>query len=303
MEISYIEDKNALAYSIDKRDFSMINSIIENNKDNLNFYIEKDNKLFGYKIKIVEQLTKVYGYNVYVVNFYSKNISHSFNIHEDNIISNVMKDLSVQLKKLNGYIIMKVPSDNLMLISQCNIHLKDVIFTGGIVCYYANKINNKEFKEDGLKISVISREKKHELKSKLVPIIQESFKEYYGQYHISHITREKANIIYENWIEEYINSNEENIIMAEYNNEIAGVLSIDDAEFTLELVLAGVTHKFRKLNIYERMIRYGSNLGLSKNKIVTTSTQFDNYSSQRTWINCGFKPYSSYYLYHMNYVK
>lgn len=303
MGASYIEDKNALAYSIDKRDFSIIDSIIENNKNNLSYYIEEDNKLFGYKIKVVEQLTKVYGYNVYVVNFYSKNISHSFNIDEDNIISNVIKNLSVQLQKLNGYIIMKIPSDNIMLIGQCNIHLKNVIFAGGIVCYYANKINLKEFKDDGLKISIVSKEKKHELKSKLVSIIQESFKEYYGQYHISHVTREKANLIYENWIEEYINSNEENIIIAEYNNDIAGVLSIDEDKFTIELVLSGINKKFRELKIYERMIRYGIDLGLSKNKIVTTSTQIDNYSVQRAWINSGFKPYSSYYLYHMNYIK
>ncbi|MZK52786.1 hypothetical protein [Clostridium beijerinckii] len=300
MAISYIEDKNILANCIDKRDFSIIENIIEDDKSNLNFYIEKDDILFGYKIKMVEQLTRIYGYNVYVVNFYSKNISHSFNSAEDNIISKVMEELSVQLKILKGYIIMKVPSDNIMLISQCNIHLKNIIFAGGIVCYYANKINSKDFEDDGLKISIISKEKKHELKSKIVPIIQESFKEYYGQYHISHITREKANIIYENWIEEYINSNEENIIVAEYNNEIAGVLSIDDNEYAIELVLSGINTKFRELKIYERLIRYGISLGLSKNKIVTTSTQFDNFSVQRAWINSGFKPYSSYYVYHLS---
>lgn len=300
MAMSYIEDKNILAHSIDKRDFSIIDNIIEDNKINLNFYIEKDNILFGYKIKIVEQLTKIYGYSVYVVNFYSKNISHSFNSDEDSVISRVMEDLSVQIKILKGYIIMKVPSDNIMLISQCNIHLKNVIFAGGIVCYYANKINSKEFKDDGLKISVISKEKKNELKFKLVPIIQESFKEYYGQYHISHITREKANIIYENWIEEYVNSDKENIIVAEYNNEVAGVLSIDDDKYAVELVLSGINKKFRELKIYERLIRYGISLGLSKNKIITTSTQFDNYSVQRAWINSGFKPYSSYYVYHIS---
>jgi len=300
MGMSYIEDKNALAYSLDKRDFSIIDSIIEKDKNNLNFYIEEDNKLFGYKIKMVEQLTNIYGYNVYVVNFYSKNISHSFNLEEDKLVSNVIKNLAEHLEKIKGYIIMKVPSDNLMLIGQCNIHLKNIIFAGGIVCYYANKINSKEFDDDGLNIGLISKEKKHELKDKIVPIIKESFKEYYGQYHISHITREKANIIYENWIEEYINSDEENIIIAEYNNEIAGVLSIDDDKFAIELVLSGINTKFRKMKIYERLIRYGVNLSLSKNKVVSTSTQFDNYSVQRAWINSGFKPYTSYYVYHIS---
>lgn len=298
--LSYIEDKNLLAYCTEKRDYKIISDYINNNKEILDFKIEEYKSLIGYKINKINQLTEIYEQDFYSVNFFFENITHEFN-EEDNLkIGSLIQHFANQLSEKKGYYIIKVPSSNTMLINQINKLHQKYIFAGGTVCYYTKKIIEKEFKQDGLIIKLASKKDKEKYREELLKLGRKSFEKYFGQYHISYITREKAPLIYENWVNDYLENNDGYLLVAFYQDKLCGFLTLDETDHSLEMVLSGVDENFRGLKIYERMIREGVKLALNKNKLSTLSTQFDNYFVQRAWINIGFKPYYSFYLYHFN---
>jgi ribosomal protein S18 acetylase RimI-like enzyme len=300
LKISHIEDKNLIACCVDKRNYEIINQVIENECNNYDFFIEEQEKKVGYKIYKINQLSEIYGFSVYAVSFIFKDISNAFNEEDNVLIGRAVKDLYNKLKELKGYHILKVPTNNTMLINQYNIYFKNIMFTGGTVCYYTKAIKEKTFDEDGLKICILKRSEKEKYQERLIKLGRESFEDYFGQYHISHITRDKAPLIYEDWVKDYISTDNEDIIVAKYNDDIIGFLAIDYADRTIEMVLSAVDSNYRGLKVYERMIRFGVELGIDSKKILTLSTQFDNYLVQRAWINIGFKPYYSFYLYHIS---
>ena len=76
--------------------------------------------------------------------------------------------------------------------------------------------------------------------------------------------------------------------------------TISETEYTIELVLNAVDKAYGNNKIYERIVRYATKYALEKNKLSTVSTQFDNFFVQRAWINIGYKPYYSFYLFHLN---
>jgi ribosomal protein S18 acetylase RimI-like enzyme len=300
MKTSYIEDKNLLAYCVDRRDYSEITLLIKENKSNFDYIVEDGEDIFAYKIKKIPQLTNIYNYDVFAINFSFNNIEHEFNDKQNKLMESLVKHLSNSMKNVKGYFIIKVPSDNLMLIDQLNIHTMCNIFAGGTVCYYTKELRPKKFQDDDLNIRQITMEEKVEFKDQLLALGRKSFENYFGQYHISYITRDKAPIIYENWVEGYINTDSEDILIATYGKDIAGFLTIDNQPHAIEMVLSAVNEKYRGAKVYERMIRAGVELSLNKNKLATLSTQFDNYLVQRAWVNIGFKPYYSFYLKHYN---
>ena len=75
MRISHIEDKNLIACCVDKRNYEIINKVIEKDCNNYDFFIEEQEKKVGYKIYKVNQLSEIYGVSVYAVNFIFKDIS------------------------------------------------------------------------------------------------------------------------------------------------------------------------------------------------------------------------------------
>jgi len=300
MKTSYIEDKNLLAYCVDRRDYSEITGIIKENINKFDYIVEDGEDIFAYKIKKISQLTNIYNYDVYAINFFFNNIEHEFNNKQGKLMKSLVEHLSNAMNNVKGYFIIKVPSDKLMLIDQLNIYVNKSIFAGGTVCYYTKKLMPKKFQEDDLFIRFITKDEKIKFKDQLLASGRKSFQDYFGQYHISYITRAKAPIIYENWVEDYINSNNEDIILATYGNDVAGFFTVDNQPKVIEFVLGAVNEKYRGANIYERMIRVGALISINNNKLVTISTQFDNYVAQRSMVNIGFKPYYSFYLMHYN---
>lgn len=298
-EISYVEDKSSIAYCVENRNYEKINEIIDKNKAYCNYAIEIDNKFYGYKINKIKQLSNLYQNNYYSVTFSLKNNFNYFNEYDNANINVLIKKLMDEVLSKKGYYIIKVPSNFTTLINQFNNNMNNFIFAGGTVCYYTKNLNYKKFNEDNLVINQLGKYDVLSYKEKLKALGKESFKNYFGQYHISSITRDKAPIIYENWVEDYINAKPENIMIAEYNDKLAGFLIVDSDNESLEMVLSGVDERYKGNKIYERMIRHGVNMALNDNKIATTSTQFDNYLVQRAWVNMGFKPYYSFYLFHI----
>jgi len=300
MKTSYIEDKNLIAYCVDKRDYSEITLLIKENKKSFDYIVEDGEDIFAYKIKKISQLTNIYKKDIFAVNFSFNNIEHEFNEKQVKLMERLVKQLSTTMNNINGYCILKVPSDNLMLIDQLNICLSCNIFAGGTVCYYTKELRPRKFEEDGLSIRLITKKEKIKFKDQLLTLGRKCFEDYFGQYHISYVTRDKAPLIYENWVEDYILSDSEDILIATYGNDIAGFLTIDNQPHVIEMVLSAVNEKYRGAKVYERMIRAGVELSLNNNKLATLSTQFDNYLVQRAWVNIGFKPYYSFYLMHYN---
>ena len=234
------------------------------------------------------------------MNFSFKNIEHEFNDKQGKLMESLVKHLSITMSNIRGYFIIKVPADNLMLIDQLNIHVNKQIFAGGTVCYYTKELRPKNFPQDDLNIRYITKEEKIKYRDQLLILGRKSFENYFGQYHISYITRGSAPIIYENWVDDYINTDSEDILLATYGEDIAGFLTIEKQPHAMEMVLSAVNEKYRGAKVYERMIRAGVELSLKNNKLATLSTQFDNYLVQRAWVNIGFKPYYSFYLMHYN---
>lgn len=300
MNISYLEDKNIIAPAIERRDYSIINDIIDNSKETLDYYIEENVKLVGYKIYEVKQLTEIYGFNVKAISFYMRNIVHEFNENDDKLFERLIGKLNENIYNDKAYYIIKCPSHCPTLINQLNKHLNKVIFTGGTICYYTNKCSNKNFKEDGLQLVFLTEDMKEKYREQLIDLGEKSFEEYFGQYHISYVTREKAPMIYKNWIKDYVENNYKDIIIAKYKDKICGFLTLSENEYCGEIVLNAVDLNHRGSKVYERMLRYAVASLLERNKMPTISTQFDNFLVQRAWVNVGFKPYYSYYLMHID---
>lgn len=299
--ISYIEDKNLLAKSFNDRNYdyinAVINDLIEENK--LNYY---ENGL-GYKVKKINQLSEIYNQKFFAVNFYFNNLKPFFDeemkIHFDKMIKNLKKFL----EENEGYFIIKIPSHIPNLINSLKIVLqKNNIFTGGTICYSINQEVSELKKDDDLTLKMLDFGEYDKYKDYIKNLSYESFKNYFGQYHISDYTRPKAPIIYKNWVRDFFkNPNENNrMIVAEINEKVVGFLTLYKNSHAYELVLSGVDKDYRGNRVYERMIRFGVNYSQKNHKICTLSTQFDNIFVQRAWINIGFKPYYSYYLFHFN---
>ena len=289
-----------LAYCVEHRNYDSINEAINRIQNTFSYVASYENSILGYKIQKINQLSNIYKFDVFAVSFYFTNITHEFNEYFDEKIGVLVQHFVESLKKINGYIIIKVPSSNSMLINQLNKANITFLYAGGTVCYYSNKQNEKVFNDDSLVIKMASTEDKLKYRSDLIELGRKSFEKYFGQYHISYITREKAPLIYENWVEEYLNDEEDNLFVAFIDNRVVGFMTFNETVYANEIVLGGIDSEFRNKKIYERMIRYITKYSLEKEKITTISTQLDNFFVQRAWVNIGYKPYYSFYLFHLN---
>jgi hypothetical protein len=135
----------------------------------------------------------------------------------------------------------------------------------------------------------------------LLSMTLESFETYQGQYHISGVTQNKAGLIYENWIKETMESqNNERCVVAMIHDMPIGFVTIKETEKAVEGVLSAVAAKARKLGAYKAMIAYLINYANQKNKSFVTSTQFDNFIVQGVWNSLGLRPFYSIYNIHID---
>lgn len=299
-KISHIEEKNLLAYSHMEKNFDKVNKYIEKYKNNWSHYIEENNRIYGFNIRFIKQLSNLYNTNVFAVEFFFKNIVSLFNNEDNEKIKSVIEKLERTMLNRKGYYIIKIPSSNMMLINNINLVKEKFIFAGNTINYCTNTLSkSNDFFNDGLEICIANQERKSIHAQELLKLSENSFKDHFTQYHLSHITREKAPHIYKNWIYEYLgHSPTKKIIISKYDNKLAGFIAYNEHNEYLEIILNCVDEKFRGRKIYERMVKEVIKNAINNNKYVTVSTQLDNYFPQRAWINCGLKPYYSFYLMH-----
>lgn len=301
-KISHIEDKKQLAYCFNRRDYSSLKEKIHDGKHELKNYVEKNDQIFGYKFNKIDQLTNIYNFNVYAVNFEFSELSAWPTTEEFSAISKMLLLLNEDIETNSGYYILKIPAHMIYLINMISETIGNYIFAGTTKCYTLNRYIDKQFKADDTRILLANDEIKMMYGEQLKMISQTSFENHKGQYHISEITRDKAPFIYKNWIDTYVNSNGD-IIVAFCGKDIVGFLAIDEDENYIEGSLGAVDSNYRNMHIYEKMERMAVQISIQKNKMFVTSTQLENYIIQKAENNVGLIHYYSFHNIHINNLK
>lgn len=301
MAISFIDDNYKLSECFVKRDYSKIEKKIFDNKEDLTFYIEDNNQLFGFNIRPNIPMTKLYESPFYVVRFVFANVNTLHDRKQEENMRILLQELDKKMNETKGYYNLRIPTHMVDLIRTMNTAIRDTIFCGGTVEeLIANKSVSVPVKE-GLKIFWGTEEYVGKHKETLAQMTHESFLSYQGQYHISTKTEEKAGEIYKNWIESSLNNlGNELVVCAEYDGHPIGFVTFGEQEEAVEGILSAVDSKYRAYGAYKAMISFGINYAYEKNKIFVSSTQFDNYIVQGTWNSLGLKPFYSIYNFHVD---
>lgn len=297
---SYINDWGLLARATADRNDELLFNAVENQKNTLDWYAEEDDHLFGFRIESSESLSNVFGFKTFMVNFFFKNVAFDFDQNNVEVYKGLILNIKKKIDNIPGYYILRVPTSNVNLIDSINNELHNTIFCGSSVLFLCTSAKDETLVNDGIVVQKAGENDIAKNKETLLKMGFESFSSYFGQYHISRITRDKAPILYENWTKEYIEDGRGTIIVAKDNQKVAGFLACEESQHSFEMVLSAVDENYRGNKIYERMIREGTRIALEKNKIATLATQVNNYPVQRAWINIGFKPYFSFYMMHIN---
>lgn len=299
----YIEDKNIIAKCYKNREYEDLKEKINKEKNEYNIYVNREDLGIGYKIKEIDSLSKIYKNKFFAVEFCLYNYD-SRNTNLENIFKEIFINLCADINKTVGYYILKIPCEFESLLSAFNKYVSNAIFTGGTVCYYWDKAISSDVKiNDELDIIKIDQNEAKKLKNKLMELSKKSFTNYVGQYHIAEYTKSKAPIIYEEWVESYIDNMKDTLYVAFLEENPVGFLTVESTDFSNEMVLSAVDESVRGRRIYERMIRKCVEDSKEDKKVVTLSTQFNNYLVQRAWVNIGFKPYHSFYTFHLNNIE
>lgn len=292
--ISYIDDKNLIARCVHSRNWDLINTVILPECIQIN---DMD-KTYAAIVKDIPPLSTLYNKRFASISFAFKNVSREFSPDDKEFVDRLISRLLSYILEHPAYYVIKVPSHMTTLLS--SIGEKPLgFFVGGTICY----MNANEPDQRNSSTVTVNIVEKAELKKHAMEMIQlgiDGFSDYFGQYHISQFTRPRAGKIYENWVLEYIQEGRGITFGAFIEDKLVGFLSCDDFGSTLELVLSSVSKNARGMRVYESMIRESTVFGFKKDKILTVSTQFDNFEVQRAWINNGYKPYYSFYLFHNN---
>jgi hypothetical protein len=300
----YFDDRKLMAKFRLKRDLNVILDRITRIKTDkeigtVHISTEKDS-LLGFTIENSKILAEIYGCNIYFLKFFYYNISETFDSRYTNIYNEVWKQLENSLDLDENYYIIHIPSQNLNLLEKLNKSQMESIFCGGTINYIISKLDSPQ-KQKNVEITIkqLNVDDKQYYKTDLIKMGFESFKNYYSQYHISPQTRLKAPVIYENWIRRDMGKNDVLIVCAFYKEKPVAFLTVEKESGFLELVLSAVRKEMRGKRVYGDLIRFATNMGVKNDKFIVTSTQIDNYGVQSAWIDIGYKPYYTYYTFHL----
>ncbi len=299
--LSYMDNIFKLSHCFVVRDYSGIREHILSMKEELNYRYEEGGEVWGYQISRNLPLTKLYGFNAYVVRFYFTKVDTLHNEHQEQIMDRIFTALKKEIDSTKGYYNVRVPAHVVDVIRSFNRYLENGIFCGGTVEQVVSGREVEIPKRDGIRVFFAERDYLKEHREELLDMTYSSFASYQGQYHISPVTGEKAGVIYENWIEGYFENFEDNrIFVVEYEGEPIGFCTIGEDEHVVEGQLSAISSKHRKLGGYRMLISSLINYAYQNGKSFTASTQFDNYIVQGTWNSLGMKPYFSFYNFHFD---
>jgi len=271
--LSYMDNIFKLSHCFVNRDYSSIRDEIIEMKEDLNFRYEEADEVWGYKIAKNVPVSKLYGFDAYVVRFYFTKVDTLHNAHQEEIMGRVFEALKKEMEAYKGYYNLRLPAHVVDVLKGFNKYMGDGIFCGGTV---EQVISGKEVEipqREGIKVFFAAKEYLKEHREELLKMTYSSFASYQGQYHISSVTDEKAGIIYEKWIESYFENFEDNrIFVVEYMDEPIGFCTIGEDENVVEGQLSAISSDHRKLGGYRTLISSLINYAYKNGKSFTAST-------------------------------
>lgn len=299
--LSYMDNIFKLSHCFVNRDYSSIKEHIRSIREDLNYRYEEGGEIWGYQITTNVPVSKLYGFDAFVVRFYFTQIDTLHNTHQEEIMDKLFTALKKEMDSRRGYYNVRVPAHVVDVIKGLNKHLENGIFCGGTVEQVVSGKKVEIVPKEGISVFFADREYLKSHRKQLLAMTYTSFESYQGQYHISSVTDEKAGVIYENWIESYFEHYENNtILVVEYEGEPIGFCTIGEDEHVVEGQLSAISSAHRKLGGYRTLISSLINYAYDNGKSFTASTQFDNYIVQGTWNSMGMKPYFSFYNFHFD---
>lgn len=303
----YTPNKGLLAsYNCNKIPADKLEEVLDNIVPQMNSFVKGEDYLFGYKISPVSVLSKLFEFNVFSVDFIGYDKWKKNDPEGKEKIKELIEKLKEDMEKEKGYYILKTPMENIILISQFNETLSSLMNAGSTVYYVNNRRNNNslELKNSHLEFKFLAYEEKEKFRNDLIRLTEEGFGDYFGQYNISHITRDKADEIYPNWIRQLVNSDniETKILMALNSDKPIGYIVINEDEYCVDIVLNTIDRAYWNEGIYSDMVKYICSF-VDESKPIIASTQTNNYGSQNAWIKNGFRIFNSFYTFHFNNLK
>lgn len=300
-KISYIDNDFMYVRAFIKRDYSEISEEIQSNKNDMNYFFEFEDQIYGYKITSNKLLTDVYGDNFYVVHFCFLNID---TLHDSKQEANILKLLKYLMEEINenkGYYNLKLPANIVDLVRAYNQLKESFIFCGGTVEQYIYNKSVPDSNKSGLNVFMADKDYISAHNEELLNMTYASFETYQGQYHLSSAISEKAGDIYKAWINGSLQpQSSDNVIVAEYDGIPIGFVTIIEDDFAVEGVLSAVSSKYRQYGAYKAMIAFIINYAYANNKSFITGTQFDNFIVQGAWNSLGLRPFYSFYNIHID---
>ena len=296
MKISFVDNNFQYAKCYITRNYTELAKRILAGNYELDYEKREDDFLCGYKIQKNEPLSSLYEDNYYSVRFYFANVDTLHQEKQETMMEAMMQHLLIEIEERKGYYNLRIPTHIVDLLKAYNKLPERGIFCGGTVEQY---IANKEVPDNikqGVKVFWANTQYVEKHKDLMLSMTYRSFETYQGQYHISHVTENKAGKIYENWIRNSLLENSQDlVVVAEYNGIPIGFVTVAEDDFALEGVLSAVSEEYRQYGAYKAMISYIVNSAYERGKSFITSTQFDNFIVQGVWNSLGLKTFYSIY--------
>lgn len=300
-EISYVLDIGKLGVAYIKKDYTHLRETIISNLDAVSFHIKTGTEYMAYDIHINQPLTELYGFNIWVVDFMFSGIDTLSKESQLKSITNLLEHLKVEVRNKKGYFNFRVPAHIMDLLTSFNMVFCEALFCGGIITYVLPQTYKNRKAENKYKINTFYAEQQFLLQyeDELTEMLKNTFKIYQGQYHISHIMRNKAPEIYGNWLNRVIESSSgERVCVAKYNNKIVGFATQQEGDDYVEAVIGGVAIEYQGMGVYRAIKDTMVSSALDSHKIFLAGTQLDNFNVQNIWVSIGMKPFHVFYNFH-----
>ena len=121
-----------------KKEHEFLAQKIINNKNKLNSYCEVDNFFVGYKINNNEHLSKLYGFPIKIVDFYSANVKSIVKEKEFIKLQQLVESLFNFMAQTKAYYTLRVPTNFGDLLRAFNMYSFKPLVCGGTVMFSSN---------------------------------------------------------------------------------------------------------------------------------------------------------------------
>ncbi len=222
--------------------------------ENPTFFVEENNKKYGYEIKENKALKELYGFPFFIVDFFFSEIDTLSNEEEEKLLSQVLVHLKKHINAHKGYYNIRVPAHITGLIKTYNQQIQKSMMCGGTVSYVWQPsfhtldcpLESQAFVADDL------YKKKH--RDSLIAIAKSAFDNYHGQYDISPITCHLAGDIYTQWIEKsFVEEEKISLRVFETEGKPVGFFTVEEEGAFHQIVLSAVSKEVHGQGIYYQL--------------------------------------------------